>query len=58
MVAPLKRVLQPTAIRWVNKAEPWAWKVCSGIKDQVPKKKKPGVVYEIKCGDCQASYIG
>ena len=44
-------------IRTVNKAKPWAWEVCSGIKDQVPKEKKTGLVYEIKCDDCQARYI-
>ena len=53
----LRRVLHPTGMRWVNKAEPWARKVCSGIKDQVPNEKKTGVVYEIKCDDHQGIYI-
>ena len=53
----LKRVWQPTGIRWVNKAEPWEWKVCSGLRDQVLKEKTSGVVYEVQCDDCQASYM-
>ena len=67
MVAPyiqgfseqLRRVLKPTGIWQVNNAEPRAWQVFSGIKDQLRKEKKTNVVYKIKCDDCQlASYIG
>ena len=32
--------------------------MCNGIKDRVPEGKKNGVVYEVKCQDCEATYIG
>jgi len=27
-------------------------------KDKVPKGEKAGLVYQVKCGDCSASYVG
>ena len=46
------------SIRAVNKAQPWQWQVCKGIKDKFPAEKTKGVVYEVKYKDCQESYVG
>ena len=45
-------------IRAVTKAQPWKWGVCSGIKDQIPMDDMKGVVYSVKCKDCEDEYIG
>ena len=47
------RVLKQVGIRAVNKVQPWQWQVCKGIKDRIPAKKTKGVLYEVKCKDCQ-----
>ena len=52
------RVLSSVGIRTVNKADPWLWRICQGIKDSGENDKKNGVIYEIKCGDCGENYIG
>ena len=52
------RVFKQVGIRAVNKAQPWQWQVCKGIKDKIPAEKTKGVVYEVKCKDCQESYVG
>ena len=31
---------------------------CSGIKDQIPMDDMKGVVYSVKCKDCEDEYIG
>ena len=52
------RVLRQVGIRAVSKAQPWQWQVCRGIKDRIPEEKMKGVVYKVKCNDCQESYVG
>jgi len=54
----VKRLLAPLGIKVVCKADKWQWRICSGLKDVIPMENKTGVVYEIDCNDCQASYIG
>ena len=54
----IKRILSDVGIRAVSKAKNWQWELCKGIKDAIPIEKTKGVVYEINCSDCDASYIG
>ena len=54
----IKRVLGGAGVRAVTKAQPWKWGVCSGIKDRIPMDDMKGVVYSVKCKDCEDEYIG
>lgn len=54
----IKRVIAPLGIRVVSKAEKWQWRLCSGIKDPVPREKKNGVVYQVSCNNCEETYVG
>ena len=54
----IKNVLSDVDIHAVVKAQPWKWSVCGGIKDQIPMEEKKGVVYSVKCQDCEGEYVG
>ena len=45
----ITKVLSKVEIRSALKAQPWQWKLCSGIKDVIPKENRKGVVYEVSC---------
>ena len=54
----ISRELRKIGVRVVSRANPWQWTLCTGIKDTIPDEKKKGVVYQIRCSECPASYIG
>ena len=55
---PVARVLRPLGINVAHRAEPWKWRVCRNIKDQLQTNKRKGVVYMIGCEDCSSAYVG
>ena len=55
---PVARVLRPLGINVAHRAEPWKWRVCRNIKDQLQANKQKGVVYMIECEDCSSVYVG
>ena len=54
----LQRILRPLNVRVVAKPRNWKWSLHQQLKDQTSRDNGPGVVYRLKCGDCEQSYIG
>ena len=54
----IQRVLRPLDIRVVGRSTPWKWSIQRDIKDATPPAQVTGVVYQILCKNCPASYIG
>ena len=52
------RILRALSIDVVFKPRSWKWRIMSGVKDERKDEQKAGVVYEIKCKDCEKTYIG
>ena len=52
------RILRKAGLGMAFKPMSWKWKIMDGVKDKEEKGQKAGVVYEIKCGDCEKCYIG
>ena len=55
---PIRRILRPLEIEVVHKPKPWQWSLCRPFKDSVPPENQKGVVYEVPCKDCGATYTG
>ena len=55
---PLQRILRPLNVRVVGKPRNWKWSLKQKVKDQTSRENDPGVVYRLKCGDCEQAYIG
>ena len=55
---PLQRILRPLNVRVVGKSRNWKWSLQQRLKDRTSRDDDPGVVYRLKCGDCEQSYIG
>ena len=54
----LQRILRPLNVRVVGKPRNWKWSLQQQLKDRTSREKYPGVVYRLKCGDCEQAYIG
>ena len=54
---PLQRMFRPLRVRVVGKPRNCKWSL-QQLKDRTSQDDQPGVVYRLKCGDCEQSYIG
>ena len=54
----IARILQPYNIRVAHKPITTLRRLLTNVKDKGKPEDRQGAVYEIKCCDCQASYIG
>ena len=54
----IARILQPYNIRVAHKPITTLRRLLTNVKDKDKPEDRQGVVYKIKCCDCQASYIG
>ena len=54
----IRRILAGLNIRTVTSTDSWKWTLQRGMKDQLPIANRTGAVYQIKCSDCDGSYIG
>ena len=54
----IKRILSPLGIETTFRPQNTLRKILSRPKDTLSITKKSGVVYQISCQDCEASYIG
>ena len=54
----IARILQPCNIRVAQKPTTKLRHLLTNVKDRDKPNNRQGVVYKIKCSDCQASYIG
>ena len=54
----IRRLLRKAGIGVAFKPMSWKWKIMDEVKDKEEKGQKAGVVYEIKCSDCEKCYIG
>lgn len=54
----IQRILRPLDIRVIGRSNTWKWSIQRDIKDATPTTQATGVVYEISCKDCPASYVG
>ena len=54
----IRRILRKVGIGVAFKPNSWKWKIMDGVKDKEEEGQRAGVVYEIKCGDCEKCYIG
>ena len=55
---PIQRVLKPLDVRVVGKPAPWKWSLQHAIKDRSNRNDQAGVVYRLRCNDCEKVYIG
>ena len=57
---PLQRILRPLHVRVVGKQRNWKWSLQQQLKDRTMASRDdhPGVVYRLKCGDCEQPYTG
>ena len=55
---PLQRILRPLYVRVIGKPRNWKWSLQQKMKDRTSRENDPGVVYRLKCGDCEQAYIG
>ena len=58
MSEAIARVLRPLGISLAHSSASWRWYLCKDLKDKIAIHRKSGVVYEVKCEDCDDSYIG
>lgn len=54
----ISRILQLYNIRVAHKPTTTLRQLMTNVKDREEPNNRQGVVYKIKCSDCQASYIG
>ena len=54
----IARILQPYNIRVAHKPITTSRRLLTNIKGKDKPEDRQGVVYKIKCCDCQASYVG
>ena len=54
----IRMILRALSIDVVFTPRSWKWRIMGGVKDERKGKQKAGVVYEIKCKDCEKTYIG
>ena len=54
----IARILQPYNIRVAHKPITTLRRLLANVKDKDKPEDRQGAVYEIKCCDCQATYIG
>ena len=54
----LQRIVRPLNIRVVGKPRNSKWLLQQRLKDRTCRDDEPGVVYRLKCGDCEQSDIG
>ena len=55
---PLQRILRPLNVRAAGKPRNWKWSPQQQLKDRTSRENDPGVVYRLKCGDCEQADIG
>ena len=54
----IRRILRKVCVGVAFKPNSWKWKIRDGVKDKEEEGQRTGLVYEIKCGDCEKCYIG
>ena len=54
----IARILQPKNIRVAHKPITTLPRLLTNVKDKEKPEDRQGVVYKIKCCDCQATYVG
>ena len=54
----ISRILQPYNIRVAHKPTTTLRHLLTNVKDRDEPNNRQGIVYKIKCSDCEASYIG
>ena len=54
----IARIIQPYNIRVAHKPITTLRRLLANVKDKDKPEDRQGAVYEIKCCDCQATYIG
>ena len=55
---PITNILRPLQIKVAHRSVPWRWSICYATKDRIPAERHEDIVYSIKCGDCDTTYIG